>query len=416
MSVKIDEATFYKGLYEAVINRSIKDLLTLSYSIWHLPISMIDIDYNLLGMYPQLPIGDETYDRIIRDKNISKDFKEKFIDEKYLINLHKCTRPFVLDWGVAVINHRYSFKLSVDGIIYGAVSMVLMNNTVPDEDDERCYMRIAEAAAKILSQSRQSGEMSATTGSLLIRFLLSGINVSGATAELYLGGRNRKRHLLVLVRSSVIDSPFYAEDIVRLFRTQLNESYINLIGDRLYIVLNAENDEDLIENKYSTLKSSLSKHGDFSYCVSSPFSDITKLSLYRDEVDFLSKLDGNELFFSDHISLFIASFIPKRIRAEIISENRMNLLAGYDRKYGTELEKTLKRYLGNLLDSAVTSTELNIHRNTLLNRLNRIEQITGSDLSKKDDVLEIIAYFIMKEYNSLIRENDTTLTEYHCLP
>lgn len=315
--------------------------------------------------------------------------------------MHASLRPRL---GVAVINHRYSFKLSVDGIIYGAVSMVLMNNAVMEEDDERCYMRIAEAAAKILSQSRHSGEMSATTSSLLIRFLLSGINVSGATAELYLGGRNRKRHLLVLVRSSVIDSPFYAEDIVRFFRTQMNESYINLIGDRLYVVLNAENDEDLIENEYSTLKSSLSKHGDFSYSVSSPFSDITKLSLYRDEVDFLSRLGGNELFFSGHISLFIASFIPGRVRAEILSENRMHLLTEYDRKYGTELEKTLKRYLGNLLDSAATSTELNIHRNTLLNRLNRIEQITDADLSKRDDVLEIIAYFIIKEYSSLISE------------
>ncbi len=405
MSVKIDEATFYKGLYEAVINRSISDLLTLAYSIWHLPISMIDIDYNLLGMYPDNFIGDETYDRIIRDKSISKDFKEKFIDEKYLINLHKCTRPFVLDWGVAVINHRYSFKLSVDGIIYGAVSMVLMDNTVTDEDDERCYIKLAEAAAKILSQSRYSGEMSATTSSLLIRFLLSGINVSKATAELYLGGRNRKRHILVLVRSSLIDSPFYAEDIVRFFRTQMNESYINLIEDRLYIVLNAENDEDLIKKEYSTLKSSLSKHGIFSYCVTSPFSDITKLSIYREEVDFLAKLPGNELFFSDHISLFIASFIPAGIRAEILSENKMHLLAGYDRKYGTELEKTLKRYLWNLLDSAATSSELNIHRNTLLNRLNRIEQITSADLSKRDDVLLIIAYFIMEEYSSLISEN-----------
>lgn len=118
--------------------------------------------------------------------------------------MHTPVRPRL---GVAVINHRYSFKLSVDGIIYGAVSMVLMDNTVMDEDDERCYIRLAEAAAKILSQSRQSGEMSATTGSLLIRFLLSGINVSGDAAELYLGGGNRKRHLLVLVRSSVIDSP-----------------------------------------------------------------------------------------------------------------------------------------------------------------------------------------------------------------
>lgn len=416
MSVKIDEATFYKGLYEAVINRSIKDLLTLAYSIWHLPISMIDIDYNLLGMYPQFPIGDETYDRIIRDKTISKEFKEKFIDEKYLINLHKCTRPFVLDWGVAVINHRYSFKLSVDGIIYGAVSMVLMDNTEMDDDDERCYIRLAEAAAKILSQSRHSGEMSATTSSLLIRFLLSGIDVSGATAELYLGGRNRKRHLLVLVRSSVIDSPFYAEDIVRFFRTRMNGSYINLIGDRLYIVLNADNDEELIETEYSTLKSSLSKHGNFSYCVSSPFSDITKLPLYRDEVDFLAKLPGKELFFSDHLSLFIASFIPAGIRAELISENRINLLNKYDRKYGTELEKTLKRYLWNLLDSAATSTELNIHRNTLLNRLNRIEQITSVDLSKKNDVLEIIAYFIMKEYNSLMMENGAPGRGYHCLP
>ena len=402
MSAKIGEAEFYRGLYEAVINKNVKNLLVLAYSIWHMPISMIDIDYNLLGMYPEEEIGDETYDSIIREKRISKEFKEKFIDERYLINLHRAACPFLLDWGVAKERHRCSFPLRVDGVIYGAMSMVLDPGYVMDDYDDRCYVRIAEAAARILSLGRRSSQISATTKSLAIRFLLSGISISEETVRLYLDRKSdERRHLLVLALSSAVDSPFYAEDIVKRFRAQMSGDYINVIDDRLYVVLNASDDEELMERAYPSLKVVLSKHGDFNCYSCSPFSSLTGLPLYRKEVDFLSTLPGKELFFRDYRSMYLASFISREVQDAVLEEGKFHLLEEYDGKYGTSLTRTLEVYLSSLLDSAETSRELNIHRNTLLNRLNRIEQIASLDLSSTDDVLESIAYFVLKRYRSL---------------
>ncbi len=404
MTGKIDEAAFYKGLYEAIINKSVNDLLRLSYSIWHMPLSMIDIDYNVLGMYPEEPIGDETYDSIVNAKRIDKSVKQKFIDERYLLNLHKCTRPFVLDWGVAIRNHRYSFKLSVDGIIYGAMSMVLLDGTRMDDEDGDYYLQIALAAAKILSQSKQSGQISATNRSLVIRFLLDDIHISDNTVKLYLDEKHDegKKHLLVLAVSEDINSPFYAEDIIKGYRAFDNErSYINLIDDKLYILLNAKSDEELIEREFERAKKFLSGHGDFKYYISSPFDDITMLPIYRDEVDFLTTLPGKELSFQPYRTLYLASSVSSRMREGISSKAKLRSVREYDRKYGTSLLDTLKCYLENLLDSRKTSTSLNIHRNTLLNRLKRIQEISSLDLSDKDDILESIVYLVIEKLDEV---------------
>ena len=406
MTGKIDDTTFYKGLYEAIINKSLNDLLLLAYSIWHMPISMIDIDYNVLGMYPEDSIGDETYDSIVNAKRIDKSVKQKFIDERYLLNLHKCTRPFVLDWGVAGKNHRYSFKLSVDGIIYGAMSMVLLDGTRMDEEDGDYYLQISVAAAKILSESKQSGQLSATSRSLVIRFLLTGIRVSDNTVKLYLGKMDdkKKKHILVLAVSSNIASPFYANDIIRGYRTFDNESsYINLIDDKLYIVLNAKSDEALMSTELEKAKRFLSSHGDFKYYISSHFNDITMLPLYKDEVDFLSSLPGEELLFDSYKSLYIISSIPENVRKAVMAKAKLHTIDEYDRKYGTYLLSTLKCYMNNLLDSKKTSEELNIHRNTLLNRLKRIEYIASINLSLKADILDAITYLLIRQYDETVK-------------
>ncbi len=97
----------------------------------------------------------------------------------------------------------------------------------------------------------------------------------------------------------------------------------------------------------------------------------------------------------------MTSFIPEHIRNAVLDEGRLHLLAEYDRKNDTSLMKTLRVYLSNVLDSRKTSEELCVHRNTLLNILERIEEVCGIRLSDRDDVMECMAYFVMERYRSL---------------
>jgi len=59
-------------------------------------------------------------------------------------------------------------------------------------------------------------------------------------------------------------------------------------------------------------------------------------------------------------------------------------LAAYDAKRRTELLGTLERHLGDRGALAATARALYIHTNTLRQRLDRIEALTGLDLAAED--------------------------------
>ena len=60
------------------------------------------------------------------------------------------------------------------------------------------------------------------------------------------------------------------------------------------------------------------------------------------------------------------------------------VLAAYDTRRRTELLVTLERHLGDRGALAATARTLYIHTNTLRQRLDRIESLTGLDLAQED--------------------------------
>ena len=59
-------------------------------------------------------------------------------------------------------------------------------------------------------------------------------------------------------------------------------------------------------------------------------------------------------------------------------------LVAYDGERSTQLLVTLERYLANGRSLTTSARELNVHVNTLRQRLDRIESLTGLDLATED--------------------------------
>ncbi|MDF2824391.1 MAG: carbohydrate diacid transcriptional activator CdaR [Mycobacterium sp.] len=64
-------------------------------------------------------------------------------------------------------------------------------------------------------------------------------------------------------------------------------------------------------------------------------------------------------------------------------------LRAHDREHGTGLEHTLRVFLGNDGQVATTAAELFVHVNTLRNRLSRIGELTGRDVTRLDDRVDL---------------------------
>ena len=64
-------------------------------------------------------------------------------------------------------------------------------------------------------------------------------------------------------------------------------------------------------------------------------------------------------------------------------------LEAYDKAHKTSLVRTLRVHLDNCMSPGRTAEALIVHRSTLRKRLRRIEQLTGTELSRMDDVVEV---------------------------
>jgi hypothetical protein len=65
-------------------------------------------------------------------------------------------------------------------------------------------------------------------------------------------------------------------------------------------------------------------------------------------------------------------------------------LRAHDQQYGTELERTLRAFLGNDGHFSATAAELFVHVNTLRNRLSRIGELAGRDVTRLEGRVDLL--------------------------
>jgi DNA-binding PucR family transcriptional regulator len=64
-------------------------------------------------------------------------------------------------------------------------------------------------------------------------------------------------------------------------------------------------------------------------------------------------------------------------------------LRAHDEQNGSELERTLRVFLGNDGHWSTTAAELYIHVNTLRNRITRITDLTDRDVTRLEDRVDL---------------------------
>ena len=73
----------------------------------------------------------------------------------------------------------------------------------------------------------------------------------------------------------------------------------------------------------------------------------------------------------------------------------------YDRQNGTEYLKTLNVYITSMCRHSATIKKLHIHRNTLLYRLKKIEELTGNSLEDERFCALLLCNFYLLNGNRM---------------
>ena len=120
-------------------------------------------------------------------------------------------------------------------------------------------------------------------------------------------------------------------------------------------------------------------------CQSLNFYDIHRFRDYYRQTAFAAlcstQQDQQLVLVADLIAPWIREILQKNDFAASFIHPSIEKLGRYDKEHSSSLVHTLRTYLLCGCNSTDTAQNLKIHRNTLLHRLNKIQEITNMDSS-----------------------------------
>lgn len=164
-------------------------------------------------------------------------------------------------------------------------------------------------------------------------------------------------------------------------------------GSYLILITNRKDNE--IEKYHSTLEKS-AKQYHLHFGVSDDFTDIRKLKKYYTqakrvrELNLAAATEGIFYFAQQRFQLMLYD-LSSAETPDLFSNDSLEYLQSYDTEKNTEYCKTLSTYVRCGMNKEMTRKELNIHRNTLTYRLDKIEEILKHPLD--DGPFLISLYF-----------------------
>lgn len=134
--------------------------------------------------------------------------------------------------------------------------------------------------------------------------------------------------------------------------------------------------------------------------VSAEFTNILELRRYYLQGKIALKYGKHTTGAINLIADYMEAYLQEMIRSHIavdLFRDQMNILVEYDRKHETEYVKTLYEYLRHERNQTKTAAYLHLHRNSLLKRLSKIDDLTGFNLDDEKVRLQLWVSFMMLE-------------------
>ena len=177
--------------------------------------------------------------------------------------------------------------------------------------------------------------------------------------------------------------------------------------DIVIIVINLNNNQNDISESFSMLEDFLGKRN-CTCGASLPFNDFSLISeqykLASTAVDVGQIINERKCLFKyqDYIMPHVISICDQKLNIKSLCNPMAILLNEFDIKNHSSYLYTLYVYLKNGKSLIESAKLLNIHRSTLIYRLNKIAEIIDTDLNNIDYVHMIFSYEILKFMESRI--------------
>ena len=389
----------YQLFLEALEKNTVEDLIEAAYAVFKRPVLITDETYHLICMYPQQRLGFPIWDTLYEQNTLPLDTIVEY-QKAFLENMSKIYDPFFADYGLAKENPRIFGEIyTPDQQILGHVAIFMAGTKLQDND-----LVLTKIFLKFLSIYFSQKRNQKITTSQALKDMLDHES-SKQTKEQALGVIKNKLQKNYVIIASYVGNAASRHAYATLAQIRQMHSFPNTISTIYhdYIVTLAGN--FISSHEFSAFDTSRIMEIADQLCqqfnnagISEAFDDLDTCDIHFIQAQSVTNLGRKQsAFFSDFRSQALFSFFKSHIASETFLHPVLAKISAYDQEHGTEYFETLRIYILCFFNRDTTASILNIHRNTLQYRLNRIQDIFNLAYMEPQITLQLLNSFQLLE-------------------
>lgn len=420
---KLFSDNVYMVFFEALARGGLENIAKAASGLFELPVVIISAEYAVLGQYPRRRIGDLIWDTMVQEHKVPTEMIWQFKNDLYIKEVNGHEDPLFVDWGMVENLPRIMGNFTVNGVIEGYIGILF--------EDRRPCTEAHIDAARVLCRTiglelSKRNTLQSSRRALQSTFLLDlfqGNVRDGQHLEHWLENAGLKLDGRFCILAAQPDPIFNEFALLKYIRKQLEESgrnrYAVVLEDTLFILvasLPANAQEDAVYSRLQTDHGEMFARYDLRFGASAVFPRLEDVPVYRYQAcqalqACLAMQTGLAMAtgLSQQAVTPRTQYLPYRkvvLRHLLeLSSTQLHplnflhpgiaMLRDYDRENHTECLRTLRTHICGFCNTGRTTSELGIHRNTLLYRLQKIRQLTGIDTGDPETSALLLCNFMI---------------------
>lgn len=368
--------TAYITFFNALKEDGMEPLIKAASRLYGRPVLLTDENYRLLYQYPKRKLGQNIWDTLYEHGALPPETVWEY-QQAFLQDTPQTYEPFYADWGLTEEFPRiFGEVYTQDHRILGHIAIFMMGDELGPYD-----LEVAKIFVEALQIKMSGKTIVNTSNSRYLEDLLSQ-ETSFRVKALAIAALSKKlkgcfRLMVTPIGKSAAQKAYAHTAVSRLagfYRNTISTIYedciVTLFGE---MVTNdsVEKERRFLMSVAESLKISYSGNG-----ISGVFKELSEITGYYKQAYYTVMLYPHEICFYEDVA-------PKPLFMMLTASSPMDAflhpvlleIYAYDEMHGTQYFKTLEIYSLLMHDKDNTAKELCIHRNTLLYRLNRINEI-----------------------------------------
>ena len=400
-------AVVYEKLYQAVCNQNMNRVLTATYEIFGKPVLFVDEYFHVVSMQPSSPIGSPEWDEIYRTKAMNRDQVFRTLDE-FLSGREAFYQPFYADTGSCAAVPKIFAEVVQDNTVHGHI-LVFWDGAPPTEEDFRIISLVVDAIRlRIASRIKSMGSWNLALSTKLEDLLAPNTppHLEQLACEAISRTMQPEYTICVTTIGALASQRAFAEYAVHELQ-QLYRNVICLIYDNSIVVLYGGTDRHgsgtpMQSRAFADRLFEFFGTHDMVCGLSDSFSDPRETRSHYRQALLTARLAlslgrDSSTTFSDLMPLPIFLSVLEKDTPETFIHPAIFRMQEYDRANGTAYYETMREFSFCMHNKDRTAAALCVHRNTLLYRLGRINDLF--DLPYEDDrvALNLLCSYLILE-------------------